>query len=70
MSKQGTRSRMSLMAALLYFGSALTSADAQPFRSRPDASTYPWRDLTNELRNKMTGAYVVASAQFSEFRAS
>ncbi|MBO9581468.1 MAG: CapA family protein [Sphingobium sp.] len=41
----------------------LTAMDAwaQPFRDQPDRATYQWRDLTQELRNKMTGTYTVAS---------
>jgi len=34
---------------------------AQPFRTSPDPATFPWRDLTKELANKMTGTYIVAS---------
>jgi poly-gamma-glutamate synthesis protein (capsule biosynthesis protein) len=42
---------------------ALAAGDvaAQPFRSLPDPASYPWRDLTKELANKMTGTYTVAS---------
>ncbi len=47
----------SAVAALL----AAHTASAQPFRAQPDRTTYPWRDLQLELRNKMTGTYVVAS---------
>ena len=57
------RWRLTACAALALAASALTSSDlsAQPFRSREDPKAFPWRDLTNELRNKMTGTYVVAS---------
>lgn len=48
------------VAALAIIASA-GSAPAQPFRASPDPATYPWRDLTKELRNKMTGTYTVAS---------
>lgn len=34
---------------------------AQPYRATPDPATFPWRDLTKELANKMTGVYTVAS---------
>ena len=36
-------------------------SEAQPFRELPDPATFQWRDLRNELRNKMTGVYTVTS---------
>lgn len=38
------------------------SADAQQaFRAPADRAAFPWRDLTKELANKMTGTYTVAT---------
>lgn len=34
---------------------------AQAFREPPNPRTFPWRDLTKELANKMTGDYVFVS---------
>jgi hypothetical protein len=34
---------------------------AQPAVGRPDPSTFPYRDLTVELSNKMTGRFTVAA---------
>ena len=50
---------LALIGAGVFGFSQLGSA--QPFRPLPEAQTFQWRDLTNELRNKMTGTYVVAS---------
>src|SRR6478672_3838631 len=38
-----------------------TSSDAQPFISPRDPKTFNWRDLKQELNNKMTGTYTVAA---------
>src|SRR5436190_469789 len=51
---------MSAAVAALALGSAGV-ASAQPFRAQGDRAAYPWRDMTKELRNKMTGTYTVAS---------
>ena len=34
---------------------------AQPFTSPRDPKTFNWRDLKQELNNKMTGTYTVAA---------
>src|SRR5262245_2252429 len=39
----------------------LTPGKAQPFRDNPYPKTFQWRDLRQELRNKMTGTYSVTS---------
>ena len=51
-----TRRSLMLAAAAI----SLQAANAQPYRSAPDAATFPYRDLQNELRNKMDGVYTVA----------
>lgn len=48
---------LSVMAASLALAGPAT---AQPSRSTPDPKTFPFRDLTKELANKMTGTYTVA----------
>jgi Bacterial capsule synthesis protein PGA_cap len=58
-----SRSRPNFLKSNLLVGAlglALV-ANAQPYRSIPDAQQFLWRDLTKELANKMTGTYVVAS---------
>jgi len=50
----------SVLALVCAFG-AFQTASAQPFRVQGDRAQFPWRDLTKELRNKMTGTYTVAS---------
>ena len=59
MSKRKLALGLAMAAAL----SALLTGTvgAQPFRASPDPATFPWRDLTKELANKMTGTFVVAS---------
>lgn len=47
-----------LAASALCMTSAI--APAQPYRSAPDPNTFEYRDIQNELRNKMTGSYTVA----------
>lgn len=37
-----------------------SNAAAQPARTMPDPATFDYRDLQNELRNKMDGTYTVA----------
>jgi len=51
------------LACSLVACAVLVSPDAfaQPFRELPDRKTFPWRELSSELRNKMTGTYAVAS---------
>ncbi|OJU17608.1 MULTISPECIES: CapA family protein [unclassified Sphingomonas] len=39
----------------------MSDAAAQPFRAAPDRATFQWRGLSKELRNKMSGTFVVAS---------
>ncbi|MBC2653563.1 CapA family protein [Novosphingobium aerophilum] len=51
------------LAALLLASSAALSpfaVSAQPARALPDPATFDYRDLQNELRNKMDGSYTVA----------
>lgn len=48
-----------LVAATVAFTLA-ASAAAQPSRAAVDPATFPYRDLTKELANKMTGTYTVA----------
>ena len=38
----------------------MSDAAAQPFRAAPDRATFQWRGLSKELRNKMSGTFVVA----------
>ena len=64
-SKMMTARRLALasaaMAAFALTLSAAGAGSAQPFRAPGDRATFPWRDLTKELANKMTGTYTVAS---------
>jgi hypothetical protein len=54
-------SHASAMAITLAAALALpVLASAQPTREMPDPKTFPYRDLTKELANKMTGTYTVA----------
>ncbi|HJV41496.1 CapA family protein [Caulobacter sp.] len=53
--------RLALIGALAVVAFAGGHAQAQPYRGQVDRKTYPWRDLTKELANKMTGTYVVTS---------
>jgi len=56
------RVRLAQVASVLVVVAACAApAEAQPYRAAPDPATFPWRDLTRELQNKMTGSYVVAS---------
>ncbi len=64
MQSQKARSMRTLAlstAALALALAAVGGASAQPYRVGGDRATYPWRDLTKELRNKMTGTYTVSS---------
>jgi poly-gamma-glutamate capsule biosynthesis protein CapA/YwtB (metallophosphatase superfamily) len=50
------------MAALAFVLASAASASAQPARNTaPDPQTFPYRDLTKELANKMAGTYVVVA---------
>jgi poly-gamma-glutamate synthesis protein (capsule biosynthesis protein) len=56
------RTLMVWAAMVTSLGVNVPSADAQGvYRAPTDRTTFPWRDLTKELANKMTGAYTVAS---------
>jgi hypothetical protein len=62
MTKLSRGARTALVASAAVASLAIgLKADAQPFRGRADPATYPWRDLTKELANKMTGTFTVAS---------
>ncbi len=50
--------RASLLATVT-LGLHAATVQAQPYRSPPDPATFDYRDLEDELRNKMTGAYTV-----------
>lgn len=61
MTTRRLRAASCSVLALAFMLGAFQTALAQPFRQQADRATYPWRDLTKELRNKMTGNYTVAS---------
>src|SRR5262245_58341011 len=46
---------------IIYATLFVVPSGAQPFRDNPDPATFQWRNLKEELRNKMTGAYSVTS---------
>lgn len=60
--RQGGRARWcGCVSVLAVYAVLATTSEAQPFRELPDPATFQWRDLRNELRNKMTGVYTVTS---------
>lgn len=62
-----TRRHFGLMAAasasaLAFVLASAVAASAQPARAMaPDPATFPYRDLTRELANKMAGTYVITT---------
>jgi len=56
LARWGAAISIAIVYALL-----VTPGQAQPFRDNPDPKTFQWRDLRQELRNKMTGTYTVTS---------
>jgi hypothetical protein len=49
------------IAALAFVLGSTVAVSTQPAVGRPDAATFPYRDLTAELANKTTGRFVVAA---------